>query len=100
LEAMMKHFIKNMSKEEKQKMMQAYMESLSEEEKAETIQLMMPMVMKDMKLNTIMPVMMKNFNEDDCRKMMTEMPPETRQKCKKMMTTCLQALEETESPSH
>jgi len=100
LEGMMKHFIKNMSKEEKLKMMQAYMDSLSEEEKAEMIQLMMPMVMKDMKPSTIMTGMMKNFNEDDCKKMMTEMPPETRQKCKKMMTTCLQALEETEKTSH
>ena len=93
----MKHFIKNMSKEDKQKMMQAYMESLSEEEKAEMIQLMMPIMMKDMKPATIIVGMMKNFNEDDCRKMMTEMPSEMRQKCKKMMTTCLQALEQIEA---
>jgi hypothetical protein len=96
---MMKHFIKNMSKEEKLKMMQAYMESLSEEEKAETIQLMMPIIMKDMKPSTMMAGMMKNFNENDCKKMMTEMPSEMRQKCKKMMTTCLQACEEIERTS-
>jgi hypothetical protein len=96
---MMKHFIKNMSKEEKLKMMQAYMESLSEEEKAETIQLMMPIMMKGMKPGTMMAGMMKNFNENDCKKMMTEMPPEMRQKCKKMMTLCLQAIEETERTS-
>jgi thioredoxin-like negative regulator of GroEL len=97
---MMKHFIKNMSKEEKQKLMQAYMESLSEEEKAEMIQLMMPIMMKDMKPATIMPVMIKNFNEGDCKKMITEMPPETRQKCKKMMIQCLQALEQIETTPH
>jgi fructose-1,6-bisphosphatase len=82
LESMIKHFIKNMSKEDKQKMMQAYMESLSEEEKAETIQLIM-----------------NSFNEDDCKKMMTEAPSEMREKCKKMLTTCLQALEEIDRTS-
>jgi hypothetical protein len=99
LESMIKHFIKSMSKEEKQKMMQAYMESLSEEEKAEMIQLMMPVMMKDMKPSAMMAGIMKNFNEDDCRKMMTEMSSEMRQRCKKMITLCLQACEEIERTS-
>lgn len=99
MESMIKHFIKNMSKEEKQKMMQAFMESLSEEEKTEMIQLIMPIMMKDMKPSTMMAGMMKSFNENDCRKMMMEMPPEMRQKCKKMMTQCLQACEDIERTS-
>ena len=99
MESMMKHFIKNMSKEEKQKMMQAYMESLSEEEKAEMIQLMMPIMMKDMKPSTMMTGMMNNFSEDDCKKVMTELPPETREKCKQMMTNCLKTLQEMEKAS-
>jgi hypothetical protein len=99
LEAMIKHFIKNMSKEEKQKMMQEFMNGMSEEEKTEMIQLMMPIMMKDMEPSTMMTGMMKNLSENDCRKMMMEMPSEMRQKCKRMMKTCLQACEEIERTS-
>jgi Mg/Co/Ni transporter MgtE len=83
--------MKNMSKEDKQKMMQEFMNSMTEEEKTEMIQLMMPIMMKNMKPSAMMASMLKNFDEDDCKKMMTEMPPETREKCKKMMTNCLKA---------
>jgi Mg/Co/Ni transporter MgtE len=81
--------MKNMSKEDKQKMMQEFMNSMTEEERMEMIQLMMPMMMKNMKPSTMMANMMKDFDENDCKKMMTEMPPETREKCKKVMTACL-----------
>jgi len=93
LEAMMKQFIKNMSKEDKQKMMQEFMNSMTEEERTEMIQLMMPIMMKNMKPNMMMANMMKNFDENECKKMMTEMTPEMREKCKKMMTACLKAYE-------
>jgi hypothetical protein len=86
LEAMIRQFMKNMSKEDKQKMMQEFMNSMTEEEKTEMIQLMMPIMMKSMK-----PGAMMNFDENDCKKMMAEMPPETREKCQKMMTNCLKA---------
>jgi hypothetical protein len=79
---MMKHFIKSMSKEEKQKMMQEFMNSMTEEERAEMIQLMMP-------------IMMKDFDENDCKKMMMQMPSEMKGKCKKMLVACLKACEET-----
>ncbi len=36
----MKNFMKNMSKEDKQKMMQEFMNSMTEEERTEMIQLM------------------------------------------------------------
>jgi hypothetical protein len=71
-----------MSKEDMQKMIREFMNSMTEEEKTEMIQLIL-----------------KNFNEDDCKKMMTEIPPEMRHKCKKMMTTCLQTLEEIDRTS-
>jgi hypothetical protein len=93
LEAMMKQFMKNMSKEDKQKMMQEFMNSMTEEERTEMIQLMMPIMMKNMKPSTMMANMMKNFDENECRKMMTEMEPEMREKCKKMMTACFKAYE-------
>jgi hypothetical protein len=93
---MMKNFIKTMSKEDKQKMMQEFMNSMSDEERTEMIQLMMPIMMKDMKPSTMMTGMMKNFNENDCKKMMTEITPETREKCKKMMTTCLKTIQKME----
>ena len=73
----MKHFMKNMSKEDKQKMMK----------------LMMP-IMKDMQPR-IMAEIMGDFNESDCRKMMMEMPLEMREKCRKMMTSYLKILKET-----
>jgi len=91
----MKHFIKNMSREDKQKMMKEFMDSMSEQEKTEMMQLMMPLMMKDMK-PTMMADIMKDFNENDCKKMMTEMPPETREKCKQMMTNCLKTAQEME----
>ena len=100
MEAMIKHFIKNMSKEDKQKMMQEFMNSMNEEEKTEMIQLMMPIMMKNMKPNTIITTMMNNFNENDYKKTIIEMPPEMRQKCKKIMTTCLQTCKETETTPH
>jgi ribonucleotide reductase beta subunit family protein with ferritin-like domain len=43
-----------------------------------------------------MEAMMKNFDDNDCKKMMKEMPSETREKCRKMMTTCLKTLQEME----
>lgn len=94
MESMMKHFIKSMSKEDKQKMMQEFMNSMTEEERAEMIQLMMPIMMKDMKPGTMMAAMIKDFGENDCKKMMMQMPSEMREKCKKMMTACLKACEE------
>ena len=96
MEAMMKNFMKSMSKEDKQKMMQEFMNSMSEEERREMIQLMMPMMMKDMKPSMMMTGVMENFDEGDCKEMMKEMPPETREKCKKMMTSCLKSLQEME----
>jgi hypothetical protein len=63
------------------------------------IQLMMPIMMKNMKPSTMMSGMINNFNEDDCKKMMMEMPSEMRQKCKQMMTTCLKACQEIEKTS-
>jgi alpha-galactosidase/6-phospho-beta-glucosidase family protein len=89
LEALMKSFIKSMSKEDKQKMMQQFMNSMTEEERTEMMQLMMPILMKNMKPSMMMPDMMKNFDEDECKKMMMEMEPEMREKCRKMMTACL-----------
>jgi N-acyl-D-aspartate/D-glutamate deacylase len=83
--------MKNMSKEDKQKMMQEFMNSMAEEEKTEMIQLMMPIMMKNMKPGTIMASLMKNFDENDCKKMMAEMSPKTREKYKKMITACLRA---------
>jgi len=88
---MIRQFMKNMSKEDKQKMMQEFMNSMTEEEKAEMIQLMMPIMMKTMKPSAMMAILMKNFDENDCKKIMTEMPLDTREKCKKVMTTCLKA---------
>jgi len=76
-----------MSKEEKLKMAREFMNSMSDEEKAEMVQL-------------ILPMMVEGFRENDCRKMMTEMPSEMRQKCKQMMIMCLQACEEIERTSH
>jgi hypothetical protein len=37
--------------------------------------------------------MMKNFDENECKKMMAEMAPEMREKCKRMMVACLKAYE-------
>ncbi len=79
----MKNFIKNMSKEDKQKMMQEFMNSMSEEEKSEMMKMMMPLMMKDCDAN-------------DCKEMMAKMPLEMREKCRKMMTECLNAGEGTE----
>ena len=83
--------MKNMNKEDKQKMMQEFMNSMTEEEKTEMIQLMMPIMMKNMKPGTMMASLMKNFDENDCKKMMTKMSPETLEKYKKMITACLKA---------
>jgi len=85
LEELMRHFIKNMSKEQKQKMIQEFMTSLSEEEKTEMMKIMMPIMMKNMA---------QNFSTVDCQKMMKEMSVETREKCKQMMTNCLNTLKE------
>jgi hypothetical protein len=49
------------------------------------MQLMMPIMMKNMKPSMMMPKMMKNFDENECKKMMMEMEPEMREKCRKMM---------------
>jgi hypothetical protein len=70
LEDMMKNFMKNMSKEDKQKMMQEFMNSMTDEERTEMMQLMMPIMMKNMKPSMIMPSMMKDFDENECKKMM------------------------------
>jgi hypothetical protein len=91
---MMKHFIRNMSKEDKQSMMKEFMAGMSEEEKMEMMRLMMPIMMKDMKPQ-MMAEIMGDFNETDCKKMIMTMPPETREKCKNMMTNCLKTLKET-----
>ncbi|UCE96033.1 MAG: hypothetical protein JSV51_10145 [Candidatus Bathyarchaeota archaeon] len=92
----MKNFIANMSKEDKQRMMKQFMNSMTEEEKAEMMQLMMPIMMEAINPSIMMTSMVKNFNEDDCKKMMKEMPSETREKCKKMMAICLKNLQEIE----
>lgn len=89
----MKQFIKSMSKEDKQKMMQEFMNNMTDEERTEMIQLMMPIMMKNMKPSLRMPNIMKSFDENECKKMMTEMEPEMREKCKKMMAACLKACE-------
>jgi len=91
----MKHFIKNMSKEEKQKMMQEFMDSMSEEEKMDMMKIMMPIMMKSMKTN-VMAEIIGDFNEDYCKKMMVEMPSEMREKCEDMMTRCLKTMKEIE----
>lgn len=83
MEDMMKSFIMSMSKEDKQKMMQEFMSSLSEEERMEMVK-------------TMMPIMMKAFNENDCKKIIKEIPPEIRGNFKKMMQGCLNALKEIE----
>ena len=93
MEAMMKNFMKNMSKEDKQKMMQEFMNSMTEEERTEMMQLMMPIMMKSMKPNMMMANMMKDFDGNECKKMMMEMEPKTRERCKKMMAACLKASE-------
>jgi len=93
LDVMMKHFIKNMSKEDKQTMLKEFMASMSKEEKVEMIKLMMPIMTKDMKLQ-IMADIMGDFSEVDLTKMMMEMPPEMREKCSAMMTGCLRILKE------
>ncbi len=95
MEGMMRNFIKNMSKEDKQKMMQEFMNSMSEEEKSEMMKMMMPLMMKNMK-PTMMANMMKDCDANDCKEMMAKMPLEMRRKCRKMMTDCLKASEETE----
>jgi hypothetical protein len=59
------------------------------------IQLMMPIMIKNMKPGTMMASMMKDFDENDCKKMMMQMPTDTREKCRKMMTACLKTCEET-----
>ena len=100
MEDMMRIFIKSMSKEDKQKMIQEFMNSMSEEEKTEMIQLMMPIMMKDMAPSMMMTSMTKNFNENDCKKMMKEIPSETREKCKNMMTACLNILQEMEKTTN
>ena len=94
MEAMIKNFLKSMSKEDKQKMMQAFMNSMSEEEKAEMMQMMIPIIMKHMKPSMMMSGVMENFGENDCKEMTKEMPPETRDKCERMMISCLKTLQE------
>jgi Mg/Co/Ni transporter MgtE len=74
-------------------MMKEFMAGMSEEEKTEMMRLMMPIMMKDMKPQ-MMAEIMGDFSESDCKKMMMEMPPETREKCKNMMTNCLNTLKE------
>jgi hypothetical protein len=53
-------------------------------------------MMKDMKPNMIAEIM-GNFSESDCKRMMMEIPPEMREKCMKMMTSCLETLKEAHS---
>jgi len=83
MEAMIKQFIAGMSKEEKQKIIQEFMSSMSDEEKMEMMEIIMPIIMKDMP--ALMANMMKDFDKNDCRKMIKEMSPEIREKCKEMM---------------
>lgn len=86
LEGMMKQFIKNMSREEKQKMMQQFMGSLTEEERTDMMKDMMPIMMKSMK-----PEMMA----DMMSQMMQNMPSEMRTKCETMMTECVKTMRQT-----
>jgi ABC-type transporter MlaC component len=79
---MMKHFIKNMSREEKQRLMIQFMDSLSEEEKTDMMKLMLPIMMKSMT-----PEMMTEITKN--------MSPETRQECQKTITNCLKTIKET-----
>ena len=92
----MKQFVKSMSKEDKQKMMQEFMDSMTEDERAEMVQLMMPIMMKDMKPGMMMAAMVKGFDENDCKKMIMDMPLEMREKCRELMTSCLKTLKELE----
>ena len=64
-------------------MMKKFIMSMSEEERMEMIK-------------TMMPIMMMTFNENDCKKIIKEIPPEMRGKFKKMMRGCLKALKEIE----
>ena len=89
----MKQFMKSMSKEDKQKMMKEFMASMSEEERMEMMRLMMPLMMKDMK-PSMMAEIMGDFKEGDCKKMIMEMPLEMREKCRKIMTSCLETLKQ------
>jgi hypothetical protein len=58
----------------------------------EMMRLIMPKMMKDMK--SIMAEIVDNLKESDCKEMIMGMPPETREKCRKMMTSCLKISEE------
>jgi len=49
LEGMIKAFIKNVSKEEKQDIMREFLNSMDDNEKTEMIQLLMPIIMKEIK---------------------------------------------------
>lgn len=82
MEAMMKQFMASMSKEEKQKIIQEFLSSMSEGEKVEMMKL-------------VAPIMIKDFNKNDWKKMMQEMSTEMREKFKEMMIECLKAMEET-----
>ncbi len=84
MEDMMKQFMKNMTTEDKQKMMNEFMAGMSQEEKMGMMEQMMPQMMG----------MMGDFSESHCKKMMKEMSPEIREKCRTMMATCLKMLEE------
>jgi ATP-dependent DNA ligase len=70
LDIMMRQFMKNMSKDDKQKMMQEFMNSMTNEERTEMIQLIMPIMMQNMKPGMMMANMMENFDENECNKMM------------------------------
>lgn len=87
MEGLIKHFIKNMSRDDKLKMAREFINSLSDEEKAEIVQLMLPMMMS------------KYFSENEYRRMMQGMPSNMLQQCKKMMTQCLKICEEIERKS-
>ena len=66
----MRNFMKSMSKENRQKIVQEFLNSMTEEERTEMMQLMMPIIMKDVKPSMLIASMMKDFDENDCRKMM------------------------------
>jgi hypothetical protein len=93
LEGLIKQFMKNMSREDKQSMMQDFMDSMTDEERTEMIQLMIPVMMRDVKSGVMIAKIVENIDENDCANMMTGMPPATREKCRRIMVACLKACE-------
>ena len=48
-------------------------------------------------MKLVMPILMKDFNKSDWKKMIQEMSTEMRETSKEMMMECLRAMEETKN---